>query len=81
MYKLFKAHPESAIWVNRYNSAENKNFADAFELRLFRSYLFRIENPDNNPIIDIFPNRMEAVMAQEWYEMQLMEKEHNLWEY
>lgn len=82
IHKLFKAHPEKAIWINRYNSAENKNFADAFTLRLFRASLFKFENPDNDPIVDMYPgNRMEAVMASEWWEMQLMEKEHNLWEY
>ncbi|UII34229.1 gliding motility protein GldN [Fulvivirga ulvae] len=81
LHKLFKEHPESAIWINRYNSAENKNFADAFDLRLFRASLFKFENPDDDPIVDMYKNRMEAVMASEWWEMQLMEKEHNLWEY
>jgi gliding motility associated protien GldN len=81
LYTLFREHPESAIWVNRYNSAENKNFADAFTLRLFRASLFKYENPDNDPIVDMYQNRKEAVMASEWWEMQLMEKEHNLWEY
>ncbi|MEQ8244928.1 gliding motility protein GldN [Fulvivirga sp.] len=81
LYNVFKDHPESAIWINRYNSAENKNFADAFTLRLFRASLFKFENPDDDPIIDMYKNRKEAVMASEWWEMQLMEKEHNLWEY
>ncbi|MDX1629040.1 MAG: gliding motility protein GldN [Fulvivirga sp.] len=82
LYRLFKEHPGEAIWINRYNSAENKNFADAMTLRLFRGTLFKFENPDDEPIVDMYPgNRMEAVMASEWWEMQLMEKEHNLWEY
>ncbi|MEL7005258.1 MAG: gliding motility protein GldN, partial [Bacteroidota bacterium] len=81
LYKLFKENPETAMWINRYNSAENKNFADAFTLRLFRASLYKFENPDNDPIIDMYKTRMEAVMASEWWEMQLMEKEHNLWEY
>lgn len=81
LYKLFKDHPESAIWINRYNSAENKNFAEAFDLRLFRGSLFKFENPDDDPIVDMYRTRMEAVMAAEWWEMELMEKEHNLWEY
>ncbi len=81
LYTLFKDHPESAIWINRYNSAENKNFADAFTLRLFRSSLFKFENPDDDPIADMYKNRKESVMASEWWEMQLMEKEHNLWEF
>lgn len=81
LYNLFQENPGKAIWVNRYNPAENKNFADAFKLRLFRSYLFRFENPDNDAIVDMYRNRMEAIMASEWWEMELMEKEHNLWEY
>lgn len=82
LYKLFYEKPGEAIWVNRYNPAENKNFGDAFKLRLFRSYLFKFENPDNDAIVDMYPNnRMEAIMASEWWEMELMEKEHNLWEY
>ena len=81
LYNLFLEKPGEAIWVNRYNPAENKNFAEAFKLRLFRSYLFRYENPDNDAIVDMYRNRMEAIMASEWWEMELMEKEHNLWEY
>lgn len=81
LYTVFRNHPESAIWINRYNSAENKNFADAFTLRLFRASLFKFENPDDDPIIDMYKNKKEAVMASEWWEMQLMEKEHNLWEF
>lgn len=81
LYQVFKDNPAKAIWINRYNSAENKNFADAFTLRLFRSSLFKFENPDDSPIVDMYKNRKEAVMASEWWEMQLMEKEHNLWEY
>lgn len=82
LHKLFLENPDKAIWINRYNSAENKNFADALTLRLFRASLFKFENPDDDPIVDMYPgNRMEAVMASEWWEMELMEKEHNLWEY
>jgi gliding motility associated protien GldN len=80
--ELFRAYPEKAIWFNRQNSAEHKNFADAFLLRLFSGTIVRVENPDNLYIEDIYnSSRKESVMAQEWMEMQLMEKEHNLWEY
>jgi gliding motility associated protien GldN len=83
--KVFRAHPEKAIWFNRYNTAQNKNFADAFLLRLFKGTLTKVQNPDDESIAEIFigngrPYR-EAVMAQEWNEMMLMEKEHNLWEF
>jgi len=79
--KLFRNHPEDAIWFNRYNTAENKNYADAFLLRLFKGVIRKIENPDDNSIFDIYANRKEAVMAMEWEEMKMMEREHNLWEY
>lgn len=81
LYNLFREEPAEAVWVNRYNPAENKNFADAFELRLFRTSLFKFENPDNDKLVDMYKSNFEAVMASEWWEMQLMEKEHNLWEY
>ncbi|MGE0770247.1 MAG: gliding motility protein GldN [Cyclobacteriaceae bacterium] len=83
--KLFRNHPDEAIWFNRYNSAENKNYADAFLLRLFHGTIAKVENPDNETILDTysFNNRpyKESVWAREWEEMKLMEREHNLWEY
>ncbi|MBS1545696.1 MAG: gliding motility protein GldN [Bacteroidetes bacterium] len=79
--KLFRNHPKQAVWFNRYNTAENKNYADAFLLRLFHGTIYKIENPDNDQIFDLYKSHMEAVWAMEWEEMKLMEKEHNLWEY
>lgn len=79
--KVFRNHPDEAIWFNRYNTAENRNYADAFLLRLFRGSLDKLENPDNDRIFDTYSNHKQAVWATEWEEMRLMEKEHNLWEY
>jgi gliding motility associated protien GldN len=81
--KLFRNHTKDAVWFNRYNSAENKNYADAFLLRLFHGVIDKVENPDDDKIVDTFFGRpyKEAVWAMEWEEMKLMEKEHNLWEY
>jgi gliding motility associated protien GldN len=79
--KVFRNHPKEAVWFNRYNTAQNKNFADAFTLRLFHGVLIKVENPDDLDIIDIYTTRKEGVMASEWLDLQLMEKEHNLWEY
>ncbi|MFZ1808043.1 MAG: gliding motility protein GldN [Cyclobacteriaceae bacterium] len=83
--KVFRNHPDEAIWFNRYNTAENKNYADAFLLRLFHGTIEKVENPDNESIYDTYaangrPYR-ESVWAREWEEMKLMEREHNLWEY
>lgn len=83
--KVFRNHPEKAVWFNRYNTAQNKNFADAFLLRLFHGVIEKTENPDDESIRDIYINNgksyRESVFAREWEEMRLMEKEHNLWEF
>jgi gliding motility associated protien GldN len=83
--KVFRNNPEKAIWFNRQNTAENKNYADAFLLRFFKGVINKIENPDDNTIEDVYRNNgrpyYESVWAREWAEMMLMEKEHNLWEF
>ncbi len=83
--KVFRMHTKDAIWFNRYNTAENKNYADAFLLRLFHGTLDKLENPDNDRIFDTYQANgrpyKEAVWATEWEEMKMMEREHNLWEY
>jgi gliding motility associated protien GldN len=83
--KAFRENPERAVWFNRLNTAENKNFADAFLLRLFKGVIYKVENPDDDRIEDIYMRNgrpyYESVWAREWAEMQLMEKEHNLWEF
>jgi len=81
LMKVFRNHPKEAVWFNRYNSAENKNFADAFILRLFHGVLVKVENPDDLDIVDIYTTRKEGIMASEWLDLELMEKEHHLWEY
>lgn len=83
--KVFRNHPDEAIWFNRYNTAENKSYEDAFLLRLFHGTIYKVENPDNETIYDIYsagnaPYK-ETVWAREWEEMKMMEREHNLWEY
>lgn len=81
----FRQYPEKAIWFNRQNTAQNKNFADAFLLRLFHGYITKVENPDDIDIIGMIQasggNRFEGVYEVYRQENLLMEKEHNLWEY
>jgi hypothetical protein len=73
------------LWQNRYNPSENKNFVDAFKLRLFHGVIRKVENPDNETIMAIFADNgrsySESVYARWEQEMILMEKEHNLWEF
>jgi len=78
---LFRSMPNEAIWFNRQNSAEHKNIADAFLLRLFHAPLWKLENPENEAIADTYGEGKRAMYAAEWQEMMLLEKEHNLWEY
>ena len=83
--RVFRNHPQKAVWFNRQNTAQNKNFADAFLLRLFHGTIRKIENPDDETIFEIYTANgktwREAVWATEWAELELMEKEHNLWEF
>ena len=83
--KVFRNHPQKAVWFNRLNTAQNKNFADAFLLRLFHGTIRKIENPDDETIFEIYTGNgrsyQEGVWATEWAELELMEKEHHLWEF
>jgi gliding motility associated protien GldN len=84
----FRQYPQKAVWFNRQNTAQNKNFADAFLLRLFHGYIVKVENPDDIDIIGMIQasmgekfTRMDGVAEIYRQENLLMEKEHNLWEY
>lgn len=81
--KVFRAHPKKAVWFNRQNTAQNKNFADAFLLRLFHGVIYKLENPEDESIFEQYNGRprQEAVWATDQAEHKLMEKEHNLWEF
>lgn len=83
--KLFRNNIPKAVWFNPQNTAQNKNFADAFLLRLFHGTIYKIQNPDDETLDDTYRANgrpyHEGVWAREWTEMMLMEKEHNLWEF
>jgi gliding motility associated protien GldN len=83
--KLFRNNIPKAVWFNRQNTAQNKNFADAILLRLFLGSIYKVQNPDDETLQDTYIGNgrpyYEAVWAREWTEMMLMEKEHNLWEF
>lgn len=82
LVKLWESMPEQAIWFNPQNSAEHKNLADAFALRLFNARITKVANPDDNAIIDIYDETpRQGVIASKWAEYKLMEKEHELWSY
>jgi gliding motility associated protien GldN len=78
--KLFRNDPK-AIWFNAQNNKEHKNLADAFDLRLFHARIIKISNPEDNYLVDIYEGGRKGLIASEQLEQQLMEFEHNLWEF
>jgi gliding motility associated protien GldN len=79
--KLFKGNPK-AIWFNAENEQEHKNLADAFDLRLFSSYIIKVSNPKDQYLTDIYGgDQQKGIMASQWAAFELLEYEHNLWEF
>lgn len=82
MVELFKSMPGEAIWFNPQNSAAHLNLSDAFALRLFSGRIIKVANPEDNMIVDIYSKSpKEGLMASQWVEMELLELEHELWEF
>jgi gliding motility associated protien GldN len=80
--QLFRSMPGEAIWFNPQNNAAHINLADAFTLRLFNGRIIKVANPDDSFLVDIYDKSpKEGLMASQWIEMQLMEMEHELWEF
>jgi gliding motility associated protien GldN len=79
--KLFRSMPNQAIWYNPQNTAQNRNMADAFLLRLFASRLTQISNPKNEKIEDIYGDPTLSLYMSQTLEYKMMEYEHDLWEY
>ncbi|MDW8296588.1 MAG: gliding motility protein GldN [Raineya sp.] len=69
-------------WYNSKNERRHMCIMDAFELRLFSSRIKQISNPENKELSELVNNNIveELYKAQE-AEMELMEFEHNLWEF
>ena len=79
--QLFRSEPDRAIWYNRQNTAKHLNMADAFILRLFHARIVKVSNPRNDWIQDIYVDPKAALIESQQVEDQLIEYEHNLWEY
>jgi gliding motility associated protien GldN len=77
---LFKDNPK-AIWFNNQNDQQHKNLADAFDLRLFSSYIIKVSNGNDAYLSDLYADQEKGIMAATWAAHELMEYEHNLWEF
>jgi gliding motility associated protien GldN len=79
--KILKDNP-NAVWYNPQNDAEHKSIADAIELRLFSSYIIKVSNPDDAYLVDIYGgDQQKGIMSSQWAAFELLEYEHNLWEF
>ena len=81
LVRVFRQHPEVAVWFNAQNDAQHKNLADAFELGLFHSYITKISNPRNERLADTFGSEQQGVLAAQQSAADLVEYEYNLWSY
>lgn len=79
LVRLFRAHPDEAIWFNPQNSAQHKNLADAFELWLFSSYITKVENPEDKTLAEIYGGGKAGLYASQQAAADLIEFEDNLW--
>lgn len=82
LVRVFEENPETAVWVNPYNDAKHLNLKHAFDLRLFNAHIVKYSNPEDEYIIDkTGGDRRAALMESLNYEYNLLEREHELWEY
>ena len=81
LVRIFRRHPEVAVWFNAQNDAQNKNLADALELGLFHSYITKISNPRNERLSDTFGGEKQGIMAAQQSAADLVEYEYNLWSF
>lgn len=82
LVRVFEENPETAVWVNPQNNSKHLNLKHAFDLRLFSSRIVKYSNPDDEYIIDMVDGeRRQALLKSMDYEYQMLEREHQLWEY
>jgi Gliding motility associated protein GldN len=78
--KLFRSNP-NCVWYNEQNEAQHKNMADAFDLRLHHARLVKKGNSKDDDLDTIYGGTRKGLIMSQQLEYELMEKEHNLWEY
>lgn len=81
LVRVFRNHPDKAIWFNAQNDAQHKNLADAFDLWLFSSYITKVSNPNDSRLEDIYGGPKEGLLAAQRAAEEMIEFEYNLWSY
>lgn len=77
---FFRNNP-NAVWFNETNTAKHINLADAFELRLFHGRIVKKSNSLNKYLDEQYNSPKEALIQSQELEYELIEFEHNLWEF
>ena len=81
LVKVFRARPNEAIWYNEQNDAQHKNLADAFDLRLFSSYIKKVSNANDDDLSTINEGSQRGLLASQKAVEELIEWESSLWSY
>ncbi|KAA9331935.1 type IX secretion system ring subunit PorN/GldN [Adhaeribacter soli] len=81
LVKVFHLYKADAFWINPRNDAENKNLAEAFELRLFSSFITKVSNPDNASLEDLYKGPGQGLLASQQKADKMLEFEYNLWSF
>ncbi|GAA4310805.1 gliding motility protein GldN [Nibribacter koreensis] len=81
LHKVFKAHPDEALWFNQMNDAQHKNLADAFDLWLFSSYITKVSNVGNERLDEVYGSGKKGLLAAQQAMEELIEFEYSLWSY
>ncbi|RNI23735.1 gliding motility protein GldN [Rufibacter latericius] len=81
LVKVFKAHPDEALWFNEQNDAQHKNLADAFDLWLFSSYITKVSNVNDARLEERFGAGKKGLLAAQQAMEELIEFEYSLWSY
>jgi hypothetical protein len=77
---FFRNNP-NAVWFNEANTAKHINLADAFELRLFHGRIVKKSNSLDKYLDEQYGSPKEALNKSQEIEYELIEFEHNLWEF
>ncbi|ALJ01353.1 gliding motility protein GldN [Rufibacter tibetensis] len=81
LVKVFRAHPEEALWFNSQNDAQHKNLADAFDLWLFSSYITKVSNVNDARLEEQYGGGKKGLLAAQQAMEELIEFEYSLWSY
>lgn len=77
----FFRNKKDAIWYNSSNTANHINLADALELRLFHGRIVKKANEMDKYLDQQYKNPKEAMFKSQELEYEMLEFEHNFWEY